>query len=102
MKVLVLAALLAITAACGSYSFPGSTSQTGHVSGTVTVYPCAPVEQQGVPCKGLMGTGLEIIFTNGSESTSVTVDRSGSYSAELSPSTWKVSFKGVARIISGP
>jgi hypothetical protein len=98
----VAALILAATVACGAYSFPGQSSHTGHVTGAVTVYPCAPVEQQGVPCKGLFGAGLEIVFLNGSESTSVTVDQSGHYATDLDAGTWKVTFKGIARIIKGP
>lgn len=103
MRLLVLAGLLAVTAACGAYQFPGaSTAQTGHVGGTVMVYPCAPVEQQDQPCKFRYGTGLQIVFTNDSSVASTTVDSSGKYLIDLAPGTWKVSFKGIARIISGP
>jgi type 1 fimbria pilin len=103
MRILVLAGLLVMTAACGAYQFPGaSAAQTGHVTGTVMVYPCAPVEQQGQPCKYAFGAGLQIVFTNGSTVTSTTVDPNGKYSIDLAAGTWNVSFKGIARIISGP
>jgi type 1 fimbria pilin len=103
MRVLFLAGFLAVTAACGAYQFPGgSAAQTGHVSGNVMVYPCAPVEQQGQPCKFAFGAGLQIVFTNGSSVASTTVDANGKYSIDLAAATWKVSFKGIARIISGP
>ena len=103
MRVLLIAALLFVTAGCGAYSFPsGTTAATGNVHGTVRVYPCAPVEQQGQICNGLIGTGLVINFTNGSESHSATVDSNGNYSIDLAAGTWKVTFKGIARIISGP
>src|SRR5579859_519054 len=103
MRPLLVAALLAVTAACGAYQFPGEPpAQTGHVSGTVMVYPCAPVEQQGQPCKFTYGAGLQIVFTNGSSQASTTVNANAGYSIDLVAGTWKVSFKGIARIISGP
>jgi len=103
MRLLVVGGLLAVTAACGAYQFPGgSGAQTGHVSGTVMVYPCAPVEQQGQPCKFTYGAGLQIVFTNGSSVVTTSVDANASYSIDLAAGTWKVSFKGIARIISGP
>ena len=103
MRLLILCGLLAVTAACGGYQFPGSSgSETGHVSGTVMVYPCAPVEQQGQPCKYAFGAGVQIMFTNGASEASATVDANGKYSIDLAAGTWKVSFKGMARIISGP
>ena len=103
MKPFLIAGLLLVTAACGAYSFPsGTTQQTGNVHGTVRVYPCAPVEQQGQICNGLIGTGLVISFTNGSATHSATVDSNGNYSIDLPAGTWKVTFKGIARIINGP
>ena len=103
MRSLLITGLLLVTAACGAYSFPtGTTPQTGHVHGIVRVYPCAPVEQQGQVCNGLIGTGLAINFTNGSEAHSATVDSNGGYSIDLPAGTWKVAFKGIARIIDGP
>lgn len=103
MRVLFLAALVAVTAACGAYQFPGgSAAQTGRVSGTVMVYPCAPVEEQGQPCKFMDGAGLQIVFTNGSSVASTAVDSNGKYSIDLVAGSWNVSFKGIARIISGP
>jgi len=103
MKVLFATALVAVTAACGGYSFPGSTAaETGTVSGTVAVVPCAPVEQADQPCKGRMGTGLAVGFTSGSNTAYAIVDSNGHYLAQLAAGTWKVSFKGIARIISGP
>jgi hypothetical protein len=103
MRVLLIAALLAVTASCGAYHFPpGTSGQTGTVSGTVRVYPCSPVEQADQPCKGLLGTGMQIVFSNGSDTRTTTVDSGGAYSIELAAGTWKVSFKGIARIISGP
>jgi hypothetical protein len=103
MRVFLLAAVVAATAACGAYQFPGSpAAQTGHVSGTVLVFPCAPVEQQGQPCRGLLGAGLEIVFTNGSDTFYTTIGQDAHYSIDLPAGTWKVTFKGIARIISGP
>jgi hypothetical protein len=103
MRLLLLAVLLVVTAACGGYQFPGSsTAQTGHVSGTVRIYPCAPVEQQDQPCKFTYGAGLQIVFTNGSRQASTAVNANAGYSIDLAAGTWKVSFKGIARIISGP
>jgi hypothetical protein len=101
MRLLILAGLLAVTAACGAYQF-GPAAQTGHVSGTVMVFPCAPVEQAGQSCKYTFGAGMQITFTNGSSVTSATIDANGKYSTDLAAGTWKVSFKGLARIISGP
>ena len=103
MKPILVAALLLMTAACGAYSFPtGTTPQTGNVHGTVRVYPCAPVEQQGQVCNGPTGTGMAINFTNGSDTHSATVNSNGDFSIDLPTGTWKVAFKGIARIISGP
>lgn len=103
MRLLLIAGLLLVTAACGAYSFPSGTAQpTGNVHGTVRVYPCAPVEQQGQVCNGLIGTGLVINFTSGSQTHSATVDSNGGYSIDLPAGTWKVAFKGIARIINGP
>ena len=103
MRILFLAGLLAATAACGAYQFPGgSGAQTGHVSGTVQVYPCAPVEQPEQPCKFVYGAGLKIVFTNGSSVASAAVDSNGRYSIDLAAGTWKVSFEAPVRVISGP
>ena len=103
MRVFLAAGLLLLAAACGAYSFPsGTTAPTGNVHGTVHVYPCGPVEQQGQVCNGLPGTGLAIIFTNGSQTSTATVNPNGTYSIDLPAGTWKVSFKGIARIINGP
>ncbi len=103
MRLVLVAGLLLVTAACGAYSFPtGTTAQTGNVHGTVRVYPCAPVEQQGTVCNGLPGTGLAMLFSNGPQTSTAAVDPSGDYSIDLPAGTWKVSFKGIARIINGP
>jgi hypothetical protein len=103
MRILLIAGLLAATAACGAYTFPsGTTAATGNVHGTVRVYPCAPVEQQGQTCNGLVGNGVAIIFTNGSQTNIATVGSTSQYSIDLPAGTWKVSMKGIARIINGP
>ncbi len=104
MRALLLAGLLAVTAACGAYGFPGqSGNDTGNVHGTVRVHPCAPVEQQGQMCKGLPGVGVDLLFSNGSEARTATVDSSGGYSIDLPAGTWKVTVVGpIARIVSGP
>lgn len=103
MRMFLLALVVVGTVACGAYSFPGGAgADTGHVSGTVTVVPCAPVEQQGVPCKGTVGYGLQIVFVNGSQTVTTTVGSSGAYAVDLPAGSWKVAFNGIARIISGP
>ena len=106
MRFLILAGLVAgvlTTAACGAYSFPPGAAQTGHVAGSVTVYPCAPVQQAGQQCAGKVGSGLAIIFTDSSQTTTtIIVEANGTYAADLAAGTWKVSFKGVARIMKGP
>lgn len=103
MRVLLLAAVMAAMAACGAYSFPsGTVAGTGRVSGVVTVYPCAPVEQQGQTCTGLAGGGIPIIFVNGMQTVTVTTGSDGRYAVDLQAGTWKVTFKGIMRIIRGP
>ena len=102
MRLTLLAAVLALAAACGAYQFPGGSNQQGHVSGRVLVFPCAPVEQQEQPCKGLPGGGITVIFTAGSDIITATTDSNGSYAIDLPAGTWKVSFKGIMRIVSGP
>jgi hypothetical protein len=103
MRLLVLGGLVVLTAACGAYQFPGgTTAQTGNLSGSVMVTPCAPVEQPDQPCKGVYGTGLQIVFADGSSLASTAVAASGRYSIDLPAGTWKVSFKGIARILTGP
>jgi hypothetical protein len=103
MRVVVLVLALVATAACGAYRFPvGPGADTGHVSGTVTVVPCAPVEQQGVPCKRMAGYGVQMTFVNGSQTVTTKVNSDGGYAVDLQAGTWKVTFGGIARIISGP
>ena len=103
MRLAFLAVVLVVVAACGAYHFPGGgTSQTGHASGQVLVYPCGPVMQQGQACRGLPGRAIPIIFVSGSETVTATTDSSGDYAIDLPAGTWKVTFKGIMRIISGP
>jgi hypothetical protein len=101
MRLLFLAAVLVATAACGAYQI-GPAAQTGKVSGTVMVTPCAPVELQGQPCKNTYAASLQIVFTSDSNVATTAVDSDGKYSIDVAPGVWKVSFKGIARIISGP
>src|SRR5436305_8329018 len=102
MRLLLIASTLLLAGACGAYSFPGQTPGVGAVTGKVLVYRCAPVEQEGKPCNGLTGAGLQVVFSSGSDVRSAAVDAGGRYTIELPAGTWKVSFKGIARIISGP
>ena len=100
---LLAAALVLVTAACGAYVFPGSSSSgSGTVTGTVTAVPCAPVESNANPCMGRPVAGLEIDFSNGSTTSRTVTDSEGSYTIDLDSGTWKVAFKGVMRLISGP
>jgi hypothetical protein len=97
------AALMLLTAACGAYVFPGSSQGgPGTVTGTVTAVPCAPVESNANPCTGRPVSGIEINFSNGSTTSRTVTDSKGSYSIELNSGAWKVAFKGVMRLISGP
>jgi hypothetical protein len=104
MKAVVLLLLIAATAACGSYRFPGeSPSASGTVSGHVVAVPCSPVESANQPpCTGRPMAGLEIDFTGNGTAVSTRTDSSGAYSVDLSAGTWKVSFKTFMRIVSGP
>src|SRR5438445_7126083 len=55
MRLVILGALILLTAACGAYSFPASQSpspDTGTVTGRVVAVPCAPVEKAGEQCAG--------------------------------------------------
>jgi hypothetical protein len=104
-RLIVVAALIGLTA-CGAYRFPGggtTSGETGTVTGQVLTWPCAPVENPQIACKGRPVTGLPVVFTSasGADVTAVT-DAGGSYTSTLAAGTWKVSFKGYFRIISGP
>jgi type 1 fimbria pilin len=104
MRAVILLLLMAATAACGAYHFPGaSPSGTGTVSGHVVAVPCTPIEAANQsPCAGRLLAGLEIDFTGNGTALSTRTDSSGAYSVELAAGTWKVSFKSFMRIISGP
>ena len=104
MRPLLLAALLAVTTACGAYQFPGTSPAPGnaHVSGTVRSVPCAPVEQAGSPCAGRPVPKLEIDYMQGSSIVGRTVtDENGAYSVDLSPGDYVVKFNTYMRIVSG-
>ncbi len=99
----LLIAVVLVVAACGSYQFPGGpTPGTGSVSGHVVAIPCTPVEQPAKPCGGTPVQGLQITFTNGSETHSVVTNANGDYTIVLAAGTWKVTIQSRMRIISGP
>jgi hypothetical protein len=119
MRKLLVVAILVAACACGAYHFPGSEGGTGTVSGTVSLYPCAPVEPAAqacvyapspqclkVPNDGACGpqpmAAIPLTFTDGSATSSVKTAMDGSYSIDLAAGTWKVSCSGVMRITSGP
>ncbi len=104
MRAVLLSLLVVLTVACGAYRFPSQTPPgTGTVSGHVTAVPCSPVEAAKLPpCAGRPAAGLEIDFTGSGTVVGTRTDSSGAYSVELPAGTWKVSFKGYMRIISGP
>lgn len=107
MRQTLLAAVLAVTAACGAYTFPGSgaspTPNTGAVSGRVLAVPCAPVEQINSPCTGKFVAGVEIDYVDGAHVAGRTVtDGTGNYSIRLEPGTYAVVFKNFMRVVSGP
>ena len=91
------------TAACGAYRFPGEAQGgTGIVIGQVTAVPCAPIQPATKPCTARPVPGIEIDFTGDHGTVSTRTDSSGHYAAELAAGTWKVSFAGSMRLISGP
>ena len=104
----LLAALVFLVGACGSYQFPGGPpAGSGTVTGQVTVIPCGPVEpaphQDFAPCKMRPAAGLQVDFT--SERGTVTSTKTGSdsrYTIELPAGTYKVSVQNYMRVISGP
>jgi hypothetical protein len=106
MRYVLIAGMLLVTAACGSYRFPGdsaSPSPTAHVSGTVRSVPCAPVEQAGSTCAGRPVSGLEIDYlAGGSVVQRAFTDPNGAYSVDLHPGSYAVQFKSYMRVISGP
>ena len=107
MRSLLLVALLALTAACGAYQFPGSPSSpspaTATVTGRVLSVPCAPVEQPNNVCAGRPVPKLEIDYVQGGAVAARTVtDGSGSYFVELQPGTYAVKLKTYMRVLKGP
>jgi hypothetical protein len=105
MKHLVVVVALIAATACGAYRFPGGgpTAQSGSVSGQVLTWPCAPVENPQITCEGRPIQGIAVIFTSpGGTVVVAETDSGGTYTATLPAGTWKVSFKGYVRIVSGP
>jgi hypothetical protein len=129
MRKTLLVAILVLTAACGSYRFPGQPpSGTGIVSGQVMAFGCGmvgpaqpmcvpppapqPNQQPPIacapngsiknPCGALPVPNLELDFTSGSTTEIAKTDSTGSYSIELAAGTWTVSTKNFMRIVSGP
>lgn len=107
MRALLVAGLLAATAACGAYQFPGGGSSpspaTGSVSGRVLAAPCAPVERLGSPCPGRPVPKLELDYVSaGSLIASALTDSNGDYSVRLAPGSYQVRLKTYMRVISGP
>ena len=103
MRAFLVVIVVMATAACGAYRFPGSApGATGTVSGQVTVVPCAPIEPATQPCASRPVSGLEIDFTGDGTTVAAHTDPKGYYSVQLPAGTWKVTFKGYMRIISGP
>ncbi len=103
-RLIIVVALVAATA-CGAYRFPGEgpTAQTGTVTGQVMTWPCAPVENPQIICQGRPIPGLPVVFTSpGGTVVVAETDAGGTYTATLPAGTWKVSFKGYMRIVSGP
>ena len=99
-----VAVTLAAAAACGAYRFPnGPSPRTGKVTGQVVAWPCAPVENPQTVCSQRPVADQPIIFTSdGEPDVTAQTDSNGNYATELPAGTWKVSFKGYMRIISGP
>jgi hypothetical protein len=106
MRALPIALLVLATAACGAYRFPSApVAADGTVSGQVMVVPCAPIapiEPAAQPCVSRPVSGLEIEFTGNGTTVAAQTDAKGYYSVLLPAGTWKVSFKGYMRIMSGP
>jgi hypothetical protein len=104
---LVIVLLLLVGTACGAYHFPGGPPEgTGTVTGSISVTPCSPIQpmpEQGIaPCKTLPPVGLQVAFSSNGTVTSTRTNDSGRYAIDLPEGTYKVSFPGIIRIISGP
>ncbi len=106
MRILVVAAVLLATAACGAYQFPGGASpspSTGNVSGTIRAYPCAPVERIDSPCAGRPVAGLELDYLQGTTPAAKAVsDANGHYSIDLPAGSYTVKLKSYMRVMTGP
>lgn len=111
MRAALVLLLVVATAACGAYRFPGENGAgNGTVSGQVTAVPCVviqPVPPAGPkpamqPCTARPVPGIEIDFSGNGTTVSTRTDPKGFYAVELSAGTWKVSFNGYMRILSGP
>jgi hypothetical protein len=120
MRNALLLVILVATAACGAYRFPGPGNGSGTVSGQVIASQCGPVQPAAQPCiagppaKCLPNdssgpscgewpvAGLELVFTNGSDSRSAKTDSGGNYSIQLPSGTWTVGTASYTRIIKGP
>jgi len=116
----LLVVILASTAACGAYHFPGPAGGSGTVSGQVVATPCFPVQPEvqscppgpvadcvpkspnGLGCSTWPMPSLQLIFTTGGTSLTAQTDSAGDYSIVLAAGTWSVDTKGYARIIGGP
>lgn len=101
MRLLFLAALVAVTAACGAYNFPSGSSAYGTVAGHVSAVPCSPVQNPDNACTPRLVPGVEIDFTNGGQSFVTKTGPDGTYNAGLPSGTWTVKLKS-ERMISGP
>ena len=100
-KAVLLAGLVAVTAACGGYSFPSGSGSYGTVTGQVVSVPCSPVENPDAPCKPRPAGGVEIDFSGNGQSFVTRTGADGTYSLGLPAGTWTVALKA-ARVISGP
>jgi hypothetical protein len=109
MRNALLVALVFLTAACGAYHFPGSSS-SGTVSGSVAVVPCGlrpvdPAQGDIAPCRmkpASAAAGIEIIFTSEGRTASTRTNADGRYAIDLAAGTYKVSVVKYLRIVSGP
>ncbi len=98
---------LVLTAACGTYHFPGESPSpspsTGTVAGRIVAVPCAPIEQPGRPCAGRPVAGLEVDYLGQHADVFKTVtDSTGAYSIAVPAGSYKVTLKTYMRVLSGP